>query len=321
MIRAVKSLLSVGALVGVGLALRWMTTGTLTAMNTHDLDSLTVLAVGAVAWVAYAWLVLAVLATALEQLPGAIGTAAGVVATRITSTTSRALLRSALGVAAVTPLTVGVAHAASPHTWTAPQSTTKQSGTTQSGAAWRATEPRSTVQLSGDTWRATEPQSSAKIGAEPQTGWRSTEPQSSVKLSGNDWRATEPRSTVQPGAERVQDLPPRNAVRTGLPKARPAQAATGDIKVPDRPESGAATRYTDLHSGRGVQVTVKAGDTLWDLAARELGPHATNEQIAERWPHWYAANRQVIGTDPNLILPGQVLRAPAQATPPTKQEQ
>jgi hypothetical protein len=313
MIRGMKSLLSVGALVGVGLALRWMTTGTLTAMNTHDLDSLTVLAVGAVAWVAYAWLVLAVLATALEQLPGAIGTAAGVVATRITSTTSRALLRSALGVAAVTPLTVGVAHAASPHTWTAPQS-----GTTQSGAAWRATEPRSTVQLSGDTWRATERKSSVEIGG---NDWRATEPKSSVQLGGNDWRATEPRSAVQPGAEHVQDLPPRNAVRTGLPKARPAQAATGDIKVPDRPESGAATRYTDLHSGRGVQVTVKAGDTLWDLAARELGPHATNEQIAERWPHWYAANRQVIGADPNLILPGQVLRAPAQATPPTNQEQ
>jgi len=68
------------------------------------------------------------------------------------------------------------------------------------------------------------------------------------------------------------------------------------------------------------RVTVQPGDTLWDLAARELGPRATNEQIAERWPHWYAANRQVIGTDPNLILPGQVLRAPAPATP-TNQEQ
>jgi nucleoid-associated protein YgaU len=63
-------------------------------------------------------------------------------------------------------------------------------------------------------------------------------------------------------------------------------------------------------------VTVAEGDSLWELAKRELGPHATNEQIAARWPEWYAANRQVIGTDPNLILPGQVLRVP-----PTSKEQ
>src|SRR5690242_13567119 len=144
MLRGVKSLLSIGALVGVGFALRWITAGTLTALNTNDLDSLTVLAVGAVAWVAYAWLVLAVLATALEQLPGTVGRAAGVLATTITSSTSRALLRSALGVAAVTPLTVGVANAASPHTWSAPQS-----GTAQPASTWRANEPRSTVQFTG----------------------------------------------------------------------------------------------------------------------------------------------------------------------------
>ncbi|WP_405056225.1 LysM peptidoglycan-binding domain-containing protein [Kribbella sp. NBC_01505] len=258
MIRGAKNLLLVGALVVVGLGLRWMTGGTLAAMNSQDLDSLTVLAVGAVAWVAYGWLVLAAVATALEQLPGAIGAAAGVLATRITSATSRALLRSALGVAAVTPLTVGVAHANSPHTWSAP---------------------------------------ATSVG---------------IEGGGSDFRATEPRSTVQLGA-------PRNGVRAGagVPQARLAGApspASSRITVPDRPGTGAPTRYTDLRSGRGVnlpaRVTVQAGDTLWDLAAHELGPRATNEQIAVRWPQWYAANRQVIGADPNLILPGQVLRVP-----------
>ncbi|MFB6719495.1 LysM peptidoglycan-binding domain-containing protein [Kribbella sp. NPDC056345] len=244
MLRGTKSLLAIGALGAAGVALRWVTAGTITTANSHDLDSLTVLAVGTVAWVAYGWLVLAVLATALEHLPGAIGTAAGVLAARITSTTSRALLRSALGVAAVTPLTVGVAQAASPHGWPTPQA----------GAAHPAA-----------TWRTTEPQSSVAIGA-----------------TRADLHATEPRSAV---GKRVP--------------------VVGGVRVPDRP--GAVARYAEVRLGR---VTVAAGETLWGLAARELGVQATDREIGARWLQWYAANRQVIGADPNLIVPGQVLRVP-----------
>ncbi len=111
MIRGAKGTLAVVALAGLGLALRWMTAGSISGVHSYDLDSMTVLAVGTVAWMAYGWLVLAVVLTVLEQLPGAIGALAGAIAGRITSKTARTLLRSSLGVAAVTPLTVGVAHA------------------------------------------------------------------------------------------------------------------------------------------------------------------------------------------------------------------
>jgi nucleoid-associated protein YgaU len=94
--------------------------------------------------------------------------------------------------------------------------------------------------------------------------------------------------------------------------------------VPDRPTDGAPTRYTDLRPTMPVRVVVREGDSLWTLAARELGPTATNGAIAARWPDWYAANRQVIGDDPDLIFPGQVLRVPPASTgdhvPPTHQE-
>jgi nucleoid-associated protein YgaU len=56
---------------------------------------------------------------------------------------------------------------------------------------------------------------------------------------------------------------------------------------------------------------VVRGDSLWVIAARHLGPQATRQQVAREWPRWYAANRKVIGPDPNLIRVGQVL------TPPT----
>jgi hypothetical protein len=57
-------------------------------------------------------------------------------------------------------------------------------------------------------------------------------------------------------------------------------------------------------------VPVRRGDCLWTVAASALGPAATNAEIAAEWPRWYAANRSVIGADPDLILPGMVLHRP-----------
>ncbi|AXH95821.1 LysM peptidoglycan-binding domain-containing protein [Ornithinimicrobium avium] len=59
-------------------------------------------------------------------------------------------------------------------------------------------------------------------------------------------------------------------------------------------------------------VVVHAGDTLWDIAARALGERATDQDVAEAWPRWYAANRATIGEDPDLIRPGQQLVAPTE---------
>jgi LysM repeat protein len=59
-----------------------------------------------------------------------------------------------------------------------------------------------------------------------------------------------------------------------------------------------------------VRYTVQAGDTLSGIAAAIAVPGG--------WPALYAANRRVIGPDPNLIHPGTVLtalRPPAPASP------
>lgn len=49
--------------------------------------------------------------------------------------------------------------------------------------------------------------------------------------------------------------------------------------------------------------TVKPGDTLWAIAKKFLGD-------GKRWREIYNNNTNVIGKDPNLIFPGQVLRIP-----------
>ncbi|WGW10686.1 hypothetical protein LWF01_11140 [Saxibacter everestensis] len=57
-------------------------------------------------------------------------------------------------------------------------------------------------------------------------------------------------------------------------------------------------------------VTVRAGDTLWQLAAQDLGATATPRQIARSSAEWHRVNREIIGADPDLLMPGQRLRPP-----------
>lgn len=63
------------------------------------------------------------------------------------------------------------------------------------------------------------------------------------------------------------------------------------------------------------QIVVRRGDTLWSITARHLGGAATDAEIAQAWPRWYLANRAVIGADPDLLLPGQILTPPRVTAP------
>jgi hypothetical protein len=92
-------------------------------------------------------------------------------------------------------------------------------------------------------------------------------------------------------------VPTPTATATPLPKP-PIGTDQTDTKKPGTDENGAE------------QTTVRSGDSLWVIAARRLGPTATPAQVAAAWPAWYSANRDVIGDDPGLLHPGQVLVIP-----------
>jgi hypothetical protein len=77
-----------------------------------------------------------------------------------------------------------------------------------------------------------------------------------------------------------------------------------------RPQPSAALVVPGQVRHEATEVVVHRGDTLWGIVARHLGPHASDAEVARAWPRWYAANREVIGDDPDLIKPGQVLHAP-----------
>ena len=115
-------------------------------------------------------------------------------------------------------------------------------------------------------------------------------------------------ATQQPGP-----TSPAPAGLDGWSPDRPAQLPTPARPSASRPATEpSALLVPRPHRQRAVteHVVVRRGDTLWDIAARALGPNASAADIAASWPRWYAANRSTIGPDPDLILPGQLLRPP-----------
>jgi nucleoid-associated protein YgaU len=92
---------------------------------------------------------------------------------------------------------------------------------------------------------------------------------------------------------------PAHAGTDGPPSDRPTDPLSG-LPLPERAEGPAHPRD---HA-----VVVRPGDTLWALAEHDLPASATDPQVSSRWHAVYLRNRGVIGPDPDLIQPGQVLK-------------
>jgi hypothetical protein len=75
---------------------------------------------------------------------------------------------------------------------------------------------------------------------------------------------------------------------------------------------GRPSRRSSLDAGNHI---VGAGDTLWAIARSTLPDEQSAARVTAEWHRWYAANRSVIGADPDLIRPGQDLRQPTGRPP------
>jgi hypothetical protein len=68
---------------------------------------------------------------------------------------------------------------------------------------------------------------------------------------------------------------------------------------------GGPSKPAPGHGAEARGYTVKAGDTLWDIAGAHLPPSQRSAATIHRyWPQVYRANRQIVGADPDLIYPG-----------------
>ena len=94
----------------------------------------------------------------------------------------------------------------------------------------------------------------------------------------------------------------------GVPDWPTPAAASDDAAVPDWPAGASAAP-----SAAAERIVVR-GDCLWHIAAdslvARLGRPPDDGEVATAVHAWWVANADVIGPDPDLLLPGQVLRQP-----------
>ena len=114
--------------------------------------------------------------------------------------------------------------------------------------------------------------------------------------------------------------PGARATRSSAPSPDPDDRRSSKAESIRRHPSGKATpngssssRDSTAHRcarghGRG-SYTVSRGDTLWSIAEQSLRTDDPRS-VARYWPKIHRANRDVIGPDPSLIYPGQVLHLP-----------
>ncbi len=137
-----------------------------------------------------------------------------------------------------------------------------------------------------------------------------TPPTTSAPVAGPDPR---PSTVVhaRPAAGTTAPSP-----QAPSPRATPAAPAnrTGPNRATDAPITpplAPAPIAPALEPAPAPTHVVSPGDCLWDIAARLLGPGASNAAIDHGWRAIYGANHAAIGADPGLIHPGLVLTLPA----------
>lgn len=106
--------------------------------------------------------------------------------------------------------------------------------------------------------------------------------------------------------------PAATATGAAVPDWPSATTQSTGPAVPDWPAGSSATSVPP--PSRSVHVVVR-GECLWDIAAdsssRARTSTPTDSEIARDVAAWWSANAAVIGPDPDLLLPGQVLTPPA----------
>ena len=123
-----------------------------------------------------------------------------------------------------------------------------------------------------------------------------------------------PTAAATPTTSPAAAPTPTTAVPSPSPTGgvgEPGWTPTRPLQRPQAPLAVLGLRPAPRTAADGV--VVHRGDTLWSIVASRLGPDASDAEVAAAWPAWHEANRAVIGDDPDLLVPGQLLRAPAHA--------
>lgn len=128
----------------------------------------------------------------------------------------------------------------------------------------------------------------------PTTTYASVTPTSRVSATSTTKR--QPRRSTRPRSSSNTSAP----VRT--PSRDPAFLPSESLIRRGGSEQSAGLAPL-LHS-------VIHGDSLWGIAAGRLPSTASDQEIDREWRSIYALNKVLIGSNPSMIFPGQVLELP-----------
>ncbi|MET3803692.1 hypothetical protein ABIB25_000678 [Nakamurella sp. UYEF19] len=303
-------LLTGAVLVVLAVALPVPWTAVAMALDTHPNagdpvgETAMLLAAAILVWLLLGWAVVAAAAALLSRLPGFVGRVADGVLLVVAPAMVRRVLLTVVGASMVTGLAAcGTApastasvlengHTVAVNTSALDSERTVTAGQTVDRArSWIAVEGSAVHLLSG-----TGAPLSLVLALDPVVDLdrpaRGGAPAESLNL---DWPVAVP--TPKPPVD--VDWP--------APATAPALPTAAGPATPQQAGSG--------RSSSDGTVVVHRGDSLWSIAAGRLPADSSPTEIDSAWRHLYSVNRAVIGADPNLLLPGQILQPPPLAAP------
>jgi len=251
---------------------------------------------GLTAELCLAWLCLGAVLAALGHLPGPVGRVAGSVAGRVAPAVVRRLVEAALGVTVAGASLAGTAVPA----LAASAGVIRPPAATLGGPATGTVDPATTL---GAAWAG----ATARAGAPGALDTDSGAPALTL-AAGTDSAA--PALTLDAGTDSVGPAARLPSLDRPIGPPPVLDRPLGTPSSSDGPSAGSDPVLGPVRTTTDGAAVVRRGDSLWSIAARHLPAGATDHEIAAAWPRWYAANRTVIGPDPDLLRPGQRLVPP-----------
>lgn len=255
-------------------------------------------AIAGLALVLGAWLVVGVALDLIALLPGWAGERARAISAVLAPRVARRIVATVLGVGVSTVALPAAALATVP----TPRVSVAMAMPTASGPHWEASGPHWETSGSGALadGHVADPNGAGGVASQLDPALQRT-PVAQADSAHQTDAAHQSSPATQ--ADPAQQTDP-------VHQADPAQwVATAPVVRP-QPEGSHLVIGPGWRPTPFASVVVHRGDTLWSIAAAHLGPGATESEVAQAWPRWYAANRRVIGPNPDVLLPGQILTMP-----------
>ena len=258
-----------------------------------------------------AWLLVVAVLTLGARAPSTVGRACRAVLRRCAPVAVRRTVALALGAG----LALGLP---TPATAATPGPTTSTGATSPGNTTPSATSPSATSP-GATSPGASRPATSSPGAAIPGTGqqpylppldWPGLVP-APASTTATPAPASDAQASPAPASPApASPAPASPAPAAPVPAPAPALAPTPTSTAPTSPAPSSAAPAPRPETTRRSTVVVRPGDSLWELAERSLPAPVSDADRAAEWPRWWAANRDVIGDDPDVLRPGQHLVAP-----------